>query len=85
MANSGIRNGAGIRKQYMAVQKVKNASYKCPSCGSVSVKRVNTGIWKCTHCDKIYSGGAYIMSTPPGEISRKLIKEIEKKKINENK
>lgn len=73
MVNSSIRYGASIRKQYAAVQKEKNAQYKCPSCGKIRVKRISTGIWKCTHCGKVYAGGAYTFTTPAGEAAGRLV------------
>ncbi|EQD44342.1 Ribosomal protein L37ae [mine drainage metagenome] len=76
MVNASIRYGARIRKQYAAVQKEKNAQYKCPSCGKIKIKRVGTGIWKCRHCGKTYAGGAYTFMTPAGEASVRLISNL---------
>lgn len=76
MANASIRYGARIRKQYKAVQRDKNALYKCQSCGRVTVKRISTGIWRCNHCKATYAGGAYTMSTPAGEAAKRLIDGI---------
>ncbi len=76
MANASIRYGARIRKQYVSVQREKDALYKCPGCGRIKVKRVSTGIWRCVHCGKTYAGGAYSMSTPTGEAAKRLITEL---------
>ena len=73
MVNASIRYGARIRKQYAAVQKEKNAQYKCPSCGKMKVRRVSTGVWKCSHCGKVYAGGAYTFTTPAGEAAVRTI------------
>lgn len=78
MANRSIRYGARIRKQYDAVQREKNALYKCPQCGRIKVKRISTGIWRCAHCDSTYAGGAYSMNTAPGDAAKRLIEEIGK-------
>ncbi len=75
MVNSSVRYGARVRKQYAAVQRDKNAMYKCPECGRITVKRISTGIWKCTHCERTFAGGAYTFTTPSGEASRRLIEE----------
>lgn len=76
MAKRSIRHGARIRKQYDSVQKDKNALYKCPYCGRQTVKRISTGIWKCSHCSSTYAGGAYTMTTPSGESAKNQIREI---------
>ncbi len=76
MANASIRYGARIRKQYTAVQREKNALYKCPGCGLLKVRRVGTGIWRCAHCGRKYAGGAYSFTTPQGEAAKRLIDEL---------
>ena len=75
MVNASVRYGARVRKQYAAVQRDKNALYKCPSCGAVKVKRISTGIWQCAHCKSTFAGGAYSFTTPLGDASRRLIEE----------
>jgi large subunit ribosomal protein L37Ae len=73
MANANIRYGARIRKHADQIRKQKIARYKCEYCGKVAVRRLGTGIWKCKHCARISAGGAYTMTTPQGEASRRLI------------
>ena len=80
MANASIRYGARIRKRYGAVKREKQASYKCEMCGMVSVKRISTSIWKCRHCGATYAGGAYTMTTPAGEVAKRLIEDLERKR-----
>ncbi len=80
MANASIRYGARIRKRYRAVKEDKRASYKCEMCGRVSVKRVGTSIWRCRHCGTTYAGGAYTMTTPAGEVARRLVESHVKKR-----
>ncbi len=80
MVNSSIRYGARIRKQYKAVQKEKNAQYKCPSCGKTKVQRISTGIWQCSHCGKVYAGGAYTFTTPAGESAVRQISNMSAQK-----
>ncbi len=79
MANFSIRYGASIRKRYKAVRADKSAHYKCEMCGRLSVKRTGTSIWKCKHCNTIYAGGAYTMTTAAGEVARRLVQDYAKK------
>ncbi len=76
MVNSSVRYGARIRKQFSAVKKDKIALYKCPSCGKISVEHISTGIWKCRRCERTFAGGAYTLTTPSGEASKRLIEGI---------
>lgn len=79
MANASIRYGASIRKRYNKIKKEKSSKYKCEMCGKISVKRYGTGIWKCRHCNTIYAGGAYSMTTSAGVNAKRLIENISKK------
>ncbi|MCL4411700.1 50S ribosomal protein L37ae, partial [Candidatus Marsarchaeota archaeon] len=54
----------------------KAAHYKCEACGRMTVRRIGTSIWKCTHCGKVYAGGAYTMTTPAGEMARRQIENL---------
>ena len=76
MANSSIRHGASIRKRAYSVKQKKQAKYRCEACGRTTVKRISTRIWKCRHCNAIYAGGAYTMTTPEGEVARRLISDV---------
>jgi large subunit ribosomal protein L37Ae len=80
MANFSIRYGASIRKRYRAVKADKQATYKCDMCGRGAVKRINTSIWKCRHCGATYAGGAYTMTTAAGEVAKRLIEDLAKKR-----
>ncbi len=73
MASPNIRYGASIRKRVHAVKSTKTTLYKCEMCGKDSVKRRSTSIWECRHCGAIYAGGAYSMTTPAGEVARRLV------------
>jgi large subunit ribosomal protein L37Ae len=80
MANASIRYGASIRKRALGIKQKKQAKYKCEACGRMMVKRVGTSVWKCRHCGATYAGGAYTMTTPEGEVAKRLINDITKKK-----
>ncbi len=79
MANYSTRYGATIRKRASGVKAKKQAKYKCEACGKMTVRRVSTGIWRCRHCNATYAGGAYTMTTPEGEVARRLINDITKR------
>ncbi len=73
MANASVRYGVSLRKRYRAVQREKQAKYKCDVCGKLAVKRVSTGIWKCRYCDAVFAGGAYSFKTAAGEAANMII------------
>ena len=78
MANFSIRYGARIRKRAASVKSQKSARYKCEACGRMTVKRVGTSVWECSHCGRVYAGGAYTMTTPPGEMAKRQIEGMAK-------
>lgn len=78
MANASIRYGASTRKKAAAVKRKKQALYKCEACGKTTVKRISTSIWRCRHCNATYAGGAYTMTTPEGEVAKRLIDGIKR-------
>lgn len=78
MANYSIRYGASIRKRARGVKQKKQGKYRCEACGRMSVKRIGTSIWRCAHCNATYAGGAYTMTTPEGEVARRLIDDVRK-------
>ncbi len=78
MVNASVRYGASIRKRQKVVGAKKSALYKCEACGRMTVKRIGTSIWKCKHCNATYAGGAYSMTTPEGEVARRIIEGIKK-------
>ncbi len=55
----GPRYGVKIRRQLQETLTKRSATYKCPRCEWIRVKRVSTGIWQCRHCDYKFVGGAY--------------------------
>ena len=55
----GPRYGVKVRKQITAIEKEKVKKHTCPRCKHQSVKRVGTGIWKCSRCELTYASGAY--------------------------
>jgi large subunit ribosomal protein L37Ae len=63
----GPRYGRKIRKLVADIEEQTYAPHKCPRCGRPGVHRIGTGIWKCSRCDLVFSGGAYIPQTSMGK------------------
>ena len=48
----------------------------CPKCDRPYVKRVSAGIWKCTKCGTVFTGGAYVPQTPMVKSATRNIKTL---------
>lgn len=59
----GARYGWKLRGQVRDVEKKAKAEYECHECGKRSLKREGTGIWKCSKCGSVFSGGAFVPKT----------------------
>ena len=55
----GARYGAKIREKIVAVEKMRDAMYKCPACAKPGVRRISAGIWVCKKCGQKFAGKAY--------------------------
>jgi large subunit ribosomal protein L37Ae len=55
----GARYGVRVRKRLKKIEADKSKRYACPRCNHESVKRQDTGIWKCRRCDLVFAGGAF--------------------------
>ncbi len=62
-AKFGARYGVRLRRQIAEIGKKAKQKYACPSCNYKSVKRISSGIWKCSKCGLVFTGGAYIPVT----------------------
>ncbi|MDA4118951.1 MAG: 50S ribosomal protein L37 [Thaumarchaeota archaeon] len=58
----GARYGGTLRKRYTKVFRTLKSKKECPSCSSMRLKRVASGIWKCGSCGYTVAGGAYDVS-----------------------
>ena len=67
-----VRGGATLRKRYGRIMASVKAYHKCPSCASLSVKRVSVGIWNCNKCGYKFAGGAYQPATKLGQASQRI-------------
>lgn len=57
----GVRYGLKIRKNVLAIDKMRKSQKKCPSCLKLSIKRQAAGIWYCKSCGLKVAGRAYRM------------------------
>lgn len=55
----GPRYGRTIRNAVSKIEKVSKATYECPACKKMGLKRESFGIWKCRKCGKKFTGGAF--------------------------
>lgn len=55
----GARYGATLRKRLLEIEQQQKATYECPKCGVVAVKRKFIGVWSCNKCGYTFAGGAY--------------------------
>jgi large subunit ribosomal protein L37Ae len=60
----GVRYGVKNRKLVADIEEKMHADYACSNCGAVKLKRIATGIWKCTKCEVTFTGGSYVPQTP---------------------
>lgn len=59
----GVRYGVKNRKLVADIEEKMHADYACSKCGAVKMKRIATGIWKCTKCEVTFTGGSYVPQT----------------------
>jgi large subunit ribosomal protein L37Ae len=55
----GVRYGRGVKKRYLAIDKVQKAKHACPRCLKPGLKRTSPGIWLCEKCGLKFAGRAY--------------------------
>ncbi|HDQ06909.1 MAG TPA: 50S ribosomal protein L37ae [Candidatus Bathyarchaeota archaeon] len=72
----GTRYGSTVRKRYVKVVTEAKKTYKCPQCGSESVRRESVGVWNCKKCDITFAGGAYTPVTKLGVVAKRQVKSL---------
>lgn len=78
MVDFNVRGGRKLRKSCNKIKKAKTSKYLCPTCSKKSVKRIKIGVWECISCKSRYAGGAYEFTTSPGNVARRIIKDLNK-------
>ncbi|VVB94706.1 50S ribosomal protein L37Ae [uncultured archaeon] len=59
----GTRYGVKNRKLVADIEGKMHADYTCSKCGAIKLKRIASGIWKCTKCEATFTGGSYVPQT----------------------
>ena len=60
----GAKYGGTLRKRYARIFRTLKMARECPSCSSMKLRRVASGIWKCKSCGFVMAGGAFDVSPP---------------------
>ena len=55
----GARYGLGVKQRVLDIEKKQKASYECPSCHKLKLKRLGSGIWQCKSCEIKVAGRSY--------------------------
>ncbi|MFO7872256.1 MAG: 50S ribosomal protein L37ae [Candidatus Undinarchaeales archaeon] len=55
----GARYGRKIKLRVREIEKQSKKNYKCSECGADRVKRLSSGIWKCSRCGNKFAGPSY--------------------------
>lgn len=63
----GTRYGRKDRKLVADLEGRMRAPHVCTKCARPTVKRIGTGIWKCSKCGHTFAGGTYIPYTSVGQ------------------
>jgi large subunit ribosomal protein L37Ae len=71
----GARYGVGIRKRLLKVESKKKKRYVCPECEYKRVKRLASGLFKCSKCGIKFAGGAFFPKTMSGSIVQRMVSQ----------
>jgi len=55
----GARYGRSVRDRLVKVEQKQRVKQKCPYCEKVGLKRLGSGIWSCSKCNKTFASDAY--------------------------
>ena len=58
----GARYGRSIRAKLVKVEVKQRKKQKCPYCGKLGVKRLSSGIWQCSKCDRKFASDTYYLN-----------------------
>jgi len=53
--------GKKLREKIRDVEKLQKNKQACPYCGKEKVKRISSGVWLCTKCDKKFTSNSYYL------------------------
>jgi large subunit ribosomal protein L37Ae len=69
----GVRYGAKLRRRVLDIDKKRNEPNRCPACATRALKRKAVGLWKCSKCNLLFAGGAYVPYTDAGKAAKRAI------------
>ncbi|TFG33668.1 50S ribosomal protein L37ae [Candidatus Thorarchaeota archaeon] len=69
----GARYGAKLRRRVLDIEKKASEPNRCPACATRALKREAAGLWKCTKCNLLFAGGAYVPYTEAGKAAKRAI------------
>jgi large subunit ribosomal protein L37Ae len=69
----GARYGAKLRRRVLDIEKKASEPNRCPACATRALKREAVGLWKCTKCNLLFAGGAYVPYTDAGKAAKRAI------------
>ena len=61
----GPRYGIRIRRRTQEVEKGRIATYACPKCSTVTLRRSGSGIYECHRCHTSFASDAYVFHPAP--------------------
>jgi large subunit ribosomal protein L37Ae len=61
----GPRYGIRLRRRVQDVDQVSRSAYACPKCSTLTVRRVGSGLFKCSRCERTFASDAYQFRPPP--------------------
>jgi large subunit ribosomal protein L37Ae len=69
----GVRYGAKLRRRVLDIDNRRKEPTRCPSCATKALKRKAVGLWKCSKCNLLFAGGAYVPFTDAGKAANRAI------------
>ena len=57
----GARYGRSVRDRLVKIESKQRVKQKCPYCSKLGVKRLGSGIWSCSRCEKTFASDAYYL------------------------
>ena len=72
----GARYGRKAKRAVKSIEENMKKKHICPRCDRPAVKRQAVGIWKCSKCGVVFTGGAYVPETPMAKTATRNIKRV---------